>query len=572
MIDIPFLDVIFQRSPDLHYVSPAVCENDFSSTSEPAIFIEPFERFHWTSGPLWYYDSEGKRHLWWGTEPGVVCYNVYRLVGGNYELQDECVPAETPYDIPDDVPDPETYRVTAITEDGGETRLDDSITPVLSGSCPAITGYSPAVGLPVEIAGGAEFTLSVTAVGTPNLLYRFFHETTLVQSGYVPSFTKTMEDTDAGNWHVEVANTVPGCLADVGENWIIEYEPLDLITTDVDTACINESYSFTFDADGGTPFEGGLYLWTITGDLPNGLTLNEDTGEISGTPTEGGSFPILVKVTDAIGDFIEEPFAVNVVEITTASPISDGINAEVYNGLLEAAPAPIEWTLTGGALPTGLTLNSDGTITGTPTECGDFSFEATATPTGADTGCSKNFSLKVWEADNTLIGVYGVSGVGDYPWTNVTPGVYRIEIRSPLIGDPGYPNWYGTPFLFANVGYLPGCNTGDKFYNAATLGGTDGDCTGVDPVILKLDGNPYGVIYGSTRTGVDFATATTAVRADLVAQGELARFTTENPLTSVGASWAGYATPDCNGHSCVSNYDGGGSGMQYRLIRIGKPC
>lgn len=39
------------------------------------------------------------------------------------------------------------------------------------------------------------------------------------------------------------------------------------------------------------------------------------------------------------------------------------------------------WSLSGGALPDGLTLNADGTITGTPTTAGTFVFTVKATPT-----------------------------------------------------------------------------------------------------------------------------------------------------------------------------------------------
>jgi uncharacterized repeat protein (TIGR02543 family) len=58
---------------------------------------------------------------------------------------------------------------------------------------------------------------------------------------------------------------------------------------------INEAYSATIEAYGGTP----PITWEIvSGSLPDGLGLNQGTGEISGIPTMTGSFDFIVKATD----------------------------------------------------------------------------------------------------------------------------------------------------------------------------------------------------------------------------------------------------------------------------------
>jgi photosystem II stability/assembly factor-like uncharacterized protein len=55
------------------------------------------------------------------------------------------------------------------------------------------------------------------------------------------------------------------------------------------------SYGYTMVAQGGTP----PYSWTAaSGRLPAGLTLNT-SGQISGSPTEGGEFPWTVRATDS---------------------------------------------------------------------------------------------------------------------------------------------------------------------------------------------------------------------------------------------------------------------------------
>lgn len=61
---------------------------------------------------------------------------------------------------------------------------------------------------------------------------------------------------------------------------------------------VNTAYSFTFNADGGT----SPYTWAIiSGSLPDGLSLNQSTGEISGTPTTEETASFTVEATDATG-------------------------------------------------------------------------------------------------------------------------------------------------------------------------------------------------------------------------------------------------------------------------------
>ena len=58
------------------------------------------------------------------------------------------------------------------------------------------------------------------------------------------------------------------------------------------------AYDQTLVAEGGTP----PYNWSVvSGTLPNGLTLNPATGEITGIPTGLGTQEVTFEVTDANG-------------------------------------------------------------------------------------------------------------------------------------------------------------------------------------------------------------------------------------------------------------------------------
>ncbi len=65
---------------------------------------------------------------------------------------------------------------------------------------------------------------------------------------------------------------------------------------------VGEAYSQTLTADGTTPI-----TWGISGSaLPEGLTLNETTGEISGTPTAEGTAKFTVKAENSAGSDTKE--------------------------------------------------------------------------------------------------------------------------------------------------------------------------------------------------------------------------------------------------------------------------
>ena len=75
------------------------------------------------------------------------------------------------------------------------------------------------------------------------------------------------------------------------------------VTTDtLPNGKVGEAYSHTLTADGTTPI-----TWSVSGSaLPEGLTLNETTGEISGTPTAEGTAKFTVKAENSAGSDTKE--------------------------------------------------------------------------------------------------------------------------------------------------------------------------------------------------------------------------------------------------------------------------
>jgi len=72
--------------------------------------------------------------------------------------------------------------------------------------------------------------------------------------------------------------------------------PLTISTTSLSNGQASLPYSTSLSATGGTT----PYTWSVlSGSLPPGLALTASSGLISGTPTQSGSFPVQIQVTDS---------------------------------------------------------------------------------------------------------------------------------------------------------------------------------------------------------------------------------------------------------------------------------
>jgi Putative Ig domain len=175
---------------------------------------------------------------------------------------------------------------------------------------------------------------------------------------------------------------------------------LTITTTSLPNGTVDSSYSATLQSSGGaTPI-----TWSISaGSLPSGLSLNSSTGAITGTPTAGGTSSFTVKATDSTSptpQVVTQSLSITVnvatLVITTTS-LPDGALSTSYNQTLQfsGGTPPITWVITVGSLPAGLTLASNGNITGTPTTAGTSSFTVKATDSTTPTPQTATASLSI---------------------------------------------------------------------------------------------------------------------------------------------------------------------------------
>jgi len=161
----------------------------------------------------------------------------------------------------------------------------------------------------------------------------------------------------------------------------------------------NGSNSMTFLVSGGTP----PYSWMASG-LPTGLSLDQSTGVVVGTPTQPGTFPATITATDSTGRTgsatlnliaVKTPLLITANGQTPAT-LPAGTVGVAYNQFLLAAGGSntgYQWTVQ-GSLPPGITAQTPSGCT-PPTVC--FQFLGTPMQTATSTF---NFTVQVTDSLN----------------------------------------------------------------------------------------------------------------------------------------------------------------------------
>lgn len=156
---------------------------------------------------------------------------------------------------------------------------------------------------------------------------------------------------------------------------------------------VGSAYSQSIASASGATAPYGYTL--ASGALPAGLTL-AGNGTLSGTPTAGGSFSFAVTATDSstgTGPFSATSGTLTLVvapptiAVSPAS-LSNATVGSAYSASVTGSggTSGYSFAVTAGALPAGLTLASNGTLSGTPTASGTFNFTITATDSSTGTG------------------------------------------------------------------------------------------------------------------------------------------------------------------------------------------
>jgi YD repeat-containing protein len=141
----------------------------------------------------------------------------------------------------------------------------------------------------------------------------------------------------------------------------------------------------------GDPFEFDIMAsnsptsFGATG-LPDGLSVDPSTGVISGTPTNGGTYSVLISAANASGttsSYLNLTLGYTTPAISSATSATATVGT-AFSYSIVATNLPTSYSTS--SLPAGLTLDSTGgVISGTPTTVGTYSITLNAT-NGTGTG------------------------------------------------------------------------------------------------------------------------------------------------------------------------------------------
>jgi hypothetical protein len=252
------------------------------------------------------------------------------------------------------------------------------------------------------------------------------------------------------------------------------------------------------DADAGSDVDYSI----VSGTLPTGLSLDGETGVISGTPSTSQQ-TVTFRATDQGGNFVDKAIKFNAHPIITTTSLPGFGSGIAYSQQLVAtddlSTSSITWSLTSGSLVSGLTLSSSGLISGTPTNTSAASFTVTATD---GDGGTKSQALTHAAAP---IGGTLYQSVGTYTWT-VPSSVTSISVVAIGGGGGGGAGNSGHAGAGAGLGWKNNISvTPGQTYTVVVGGG--GNQSGNSGAVAGTGGTSYfnttSVVRGGGGQGAD---------------------------------------------------------------------
>jgi hypothetical protein len=278
-----------------------------------------------------------------------------------------------------------TYTFNVAASNGvGTPAVSAPITITVTGasSPPELQADSP----PASATVGSPYSYTFTASGSPAPSFT-------VTGGALPpglslqpvsgilSGTPTTPGTY--NFHVQAANTSGGnpAISPLITIGVGSPSSAPAITTTATATSVQVGQALAFNVSAsGQP----LPALSVTGTLPSGITFTDNgngTGTFGGTPPDGseGTYPVTLTASNGISPSATQTFTIAVTGIPPAfvseSAPSSATSGQAYSYTYTATgdPAPT-FTVASGSLPPGLTIAAGGTLSGTPTTAGTYTF------------------------------------------------------------------------------------------------------------------------------------------------------------------------------------------------------
>lgn len=355
------------------------------------------------------------------------------------------------------------YSSTAIMNQAGFVMIDTSAPTIQS-----VTGFAGSTTLnvrfskPVQKVGGGNIALADTPLSFTDNGTTTGHTITAISHTAGQDFaTLTLSDVlDSGDFDGTPSTLAAGAtkIADMsgtvmGTGAVSLTSPLTITTNALPAATVGTAYTTTLTASGGTGTLNASNPWSVlSGSLPAGLSLNQTTGVISGTPTTAGTPNFTIKVIDNAGTPNEATkfFTMSVATtgggvpgITSVSPAALSINTT-------AATVTVTGTNTHFGLSSVVSFSGSnvtvGSIIGTPTSTSISVSVAIAA--GAATG-QRNVTVTTASASETVTMTNG--------FTVLSGTSSGLTLQAPANASTGVP-------LPPNFNFSPSSNNSVQSY------------------------------------------------------------------------------------------------------------
>ena len=306
-----------------------------------------------------------------------------------------------------------TYSVT-----NGQLPNDTAtVTINVTASCPTITVTNPATTTGTVNAAFSQTFTQTGGVGTTT----FSINTGTLPTGLTLSTAGVLSGTptQSGSFPITVKATDSNGCTGTGPtyNLAIACQTITVTNPGTTTGTVNAAFSQTFTQTGAV----GTATFTTASTLPTGLSLST-AGVLSGTPTQSGSFPIVVTVTDSngctgTGSTYNLTIGCQTITVTNPATTTGTVGAAFSQTFTQTGAQGTATFTTASTLPTGLSLSTAGVLSGTPTQTGSFPIVVTVTDSNGCTGTGSTYTLVIGCQTITVTKPVTTTGTVDAPFS-----------------------------------------------------------------------------------------------------------------------------------------------------------
>ncbi len=182
-----------------------------------------------------------------------------------------------------------------------DATVTDNLSTLLTNAQVSCTGNGGAVCGTSSIDGSNQMTSTITTFPSGGTVTLTVTATAPASGTFANIATVT---TPAGVNDPDISDNVSGSV----NTTVLPCPTISVTPAALSDGTTAASYPVTFARTGGV----GPTTWSLTGTLPTGLSFNQSTGVITGTPTATGNFTFTLRATDANGCFGERSYPVTI--------------------------------------------------------------------------------------------------------------------------------------------------------------------------------------------------------------------------------------------------------------------